>query len=136
MRVVFDTNIFISAIIFGGNPRTCLELAREGKINLFVNKALLLEFFRKLKDKFGWGDQAIAEVIEGIGKFAEIVHTPQTKISVIVADPTDNVVLECAVAAEADFIVSGDKKHILPLKKFNSIVIVNAKEFLDRYYRY
>lgn len=132
-KVVFDTNILISAIIFGGNPKTCLELARSGKLELYTSKPLLLEFAQKLKVKFKWDDQDINDVIEGIAKFAQITE-PKLKITLIKKDPPDNRVLECALEAKVDYIVSGDKKHILSLKKFKNTLILSSTQFLKNYY--
>lgn len=129
LKVVFDTNIFISAVIFGGNPRMCLTLAREGKIALFVSKELLLEIAEKLHNKFIWSDKDIKDVIIGICKFAQIVE-PKAKINKIKKDPSDNLVLEIAQEVNANYIISGDKKHILPLKKFEGTKIITAADFL------
>lgn len=128
-RVVFDTNIFISAIIFGGNPRAILELARAREIQLITSRAILLELAKKLHFKFGWGQGEIEEVVSGIGAFAPIV-VPGKKVRKIKADPADNRVLEAALEARVEFIISGDKRHILPLKKFRNIVILSPVEFL------
>lgn len=128
-KVVFDTNIYISAIIFGGNPRACLELARGDEIELFTSKSLLLELARKLRSKFKYSEEEIKEIIVGISKFVEIVQ-PEIKINLIKKDPSDNKVLEVAREAKADFIISGDKRHILPLKKFEETRIVSAADFL------
>lgn len=129
LRVVFDTNIFISAIIFGGNPRQCLELAREGEIQLYTSKAILLELTKKLIKKFAWNEEETGEMIKGLGVFSKIV-IPKSQVSVIKDDPADNKILECAIEGEVDYIVSGDKKHILPLKRFKNIPTVTAKELL------
>lgn len=134
LTVVFDTNIFISAILFGGNPRTCLELARNKEIQLITSKPILLELAQKLKEKFEWEDSEIADVIEGIGKFAEVVE-PSEQIDLIDQDPEDNRVLECAKEGKANHIISGDKKHILSLKHFERVEIVSAQEFLNLYYK-
>lgn len=131
-RVVLDTNIYISAIIFGGNPGQILEIARTGEIDLVTSREILLELALKLRDKFLWKENEIEEVIEGIGIFAKIVF-PKHKISLIRNDP-DNRILECAIEAKVDYIVSGDKKHLLALGKFKGIPIISAKAFLDKYY--
>lgn len=128
---VFDTNIFISAIIFGGNPRTCLELAREGKIRLYSSKNILLEVSQKLSDKFMWKEGDIKEVIRGIGGFATIV-TPNIIINKIKKDEADNRILECTFFAKADYIVSGDKHHLLSIKKFKKIPIVTSTKFIKK----
>lgn len=131
--VVFDTNIYISAIIFGGNPRQCLELARSCEIELIISKAILLELAEKLRDKFNWPEEDIAEVILGISLFTQIV-TPNKKVHSVKADPPDNRILEAALEAKVNYIVSGDKKHLLSLKKFEKIPIISAKQFLDIHY--
>lgn len=133
LRVVFDTNIYLSAILFGGNPRQCLNLARTDQINLFISKYILLEIARNLQTKFLWSGIEVREVLEGILVFANLVY-PKENIDIIKQEPKDNRILECALEVEADFIVSGDKKHLLSLGKFNKISIVSAKDFLDIFY--
>lgn len=132
-KVVFDTNIFISAIIFGGNPRQCLELAREGGIRLVVTKLILLELSSKLRDKFFWSEREIKYVLEGLAVFAEVIDHKQ-RVNIIKEEKMDNEILACAKEARANFIVSGDKKHLLSLHSFEGIPIISAKEFLDIYY--
>ncbi len=132
-KVVFDTNIYISAIIFGGNPRQCLELARSGDIQLISSKAILLELAEKLRDKFNWPEEDIADVIFGISVFAKIIN-PNKTIKLIKTDPPDNRILEAGLEIKADYIVSGDKKHLLSLEKFESIPIISAKQFLDLFF--
>lgn len=132
-KVLFDTNIYISAIIFGGNPRQCLELARNGEIQLIVSKSILLELAEKLRDKFNWPEEDIADVIFGISVFAKLI-TPGKKINLIKADPSDNRILEASLEAKTDYIVSGDKKHLLSLKAFEEIPIISSKHFLDLFY--
>lgn len=131
-KVVFDTNIFISAIIFGGNPRICLEMARSGEIELFTSRTLLLELAKKLTEKFGWSSDDVKEVIIGISKFTKIV-APGQKVNLIKKDSRDNRVLEAAKEVNADFIISGDIKHILPLKRFEEIKIVSAADFIKKH---
>lgn len=128
-RVVFDTNIYISAIIFGGNPRRCLEMAREGSIALVASKEILFELAQKLKAKFSWQDADIKDIIEGIGVFATIV-APKKHLRVIMEDPEDDRILEASLEGEVDYIISGDKKHLLSLKRFRDIVIISAADFL------
>lgn len=133
VKVVFDANIYLSAIIFGGNPRQCLELAKHREVELFTSHSILLEVARNLQDKFGWAEEEVEEVIKGIGEFASLI-SPHDKIIVIQAHPQDNKILEAAQEAKADYIISGDKKHLLSLKQFRNIKIISAKQFLDSYY--
>lgn len=133
-KVVFDTNIYISAILFGGNPRVCLELARTGEIELFASHSILLELAFTLRESFNWSDSDIRDVIEGMAKFTKVV-SPKHKVSKIKEDPDDNRILECAKEAEVDFIISGDKKHLLSLGEFNHCPIISAKRFLEKFYQ-
>lgn len=133
IKVVFDTNIYLSAILFGGNPRTCLNLARGREIKLFASKPILLELVRNLQDKFLWDKEAIEEVIEGLVDFVDIV-LPKVQITLIKTEPKDNKILECALEAQVDYIVSGDKKHLLSLQNFKDISLVSVKQFLEIYY--
>lgn len=131
--VIFDTNIYISAILFGGNPRQCLELARSRDITTVTSKAILVELAKKLREKFLWEESDITDLIEGLLVFVTLVNPSQT-ITLIKRDEPDNRILEAALEARADYIVSGDKKHLLSLKKFKTIPIISSKEFLDRFY--
>lgn len=133
LKVVFDTNIYISAIIFGGNPKQCLELARTFEIELFCSKAILFELAEKLQNKFRWSGAEVTEVIEGISRFIRVI-SPRIKVDLIKSDPPDNRILEAALEAKVDYIVSGDKKHLLSLTKFQNIHILSAKQFLETFY--
>ncbi|MBU1000239.1 putative toxin-antitoxin system toxin component, PIN family [Patescibacteria group bacterium] len=133
VKVIFDANIYLSAIIFGGNPRQCLELAKNREVELFTSYHILLEVARNLQNKFLWTEEEVEEVIKGIGEFAILV-SPQVVIQVIRVHDQDNKILEAALEAKAGYIISGDKKHLLSLKKFRNIKIISAKEFLDFYY--
>lgn len=107
----------------------CLEAARNGESDLVTSRAILLELAKVLQKKFNWSEEDIAEVIVGLGTFVTPVR-PTTKTDVIKDDQSDNKILEAALAGKVDFIVSGDKRHILPLKKFRGIKIVTAAKFL------
>lgn len=133
-KVVFDTNIYLSAILFGGNPRMCLELARFGEIELFISRAILLEMAQKLQEKFLWSEEEIKEMVEGLVMFTNII-SPKKQINTIKAEPKDNRILECALEAGADYIISRDKKHLLSLKKFKGIPIISAADFLEVFYQ-
>jgi len=128
-RVVFDTNIYLSAFVFSGLPRKVLNLAIKDKINLFVSPAILLEIAEKLKNKFLWSEEKVQKVIKVIADTAFVVK-PRTKLKVIKKDPTDNKILEAALAGKADIIISGDK-HLLNIKKYKNIKIIKAREFFD-----
>lgn len=132
-KVVFDTNIYISGILFGGIPRNCLELAKSENVELFVSNKVLLELADKLDKKFFLNPETTKKILKEIAKFSQILF-PKTRINHIKRDPADNMILECALEAKADYIISGDKKHLLSLKNFKNIPIVSAREFMDLYY--
>lgn len=127
-RVVLDTNIFISAILYGGSPRKIVNLAISELIEVYVSLELLDELGRVLRGKFTLNSFEIDTIISEIKDFTEIT-TPQVRIQVIKSDPSDDKVLECAVEAKAHFIVSGDK-HLLNLGNFGGTKIVNPADFL------
>ena len=127
-RVVLDTNIFISAILYGGNPRQIMNLAISETIEVYISPNLLDELRRTLIEKFSLSSIEVDKILSEIKDFSEIA-TPQLQLQVIKNDPSDNRVLECAVAAKVRFIISGDK-HLLNLGNFRGIKIVSPAEFL------
>jgi putative PIN family toxin of toxin-antitoxin system len=129
IRAVFDTNVFLSAFIFGGKPEEAFQAARRGRCLLVVTPPILAEVARILTEKFEWDEEDIEDAIRTIGRVAE-VEKPDEKFGVL-EDEADNRILECAVAGNADFIVSGDR-HLLSLGKFRGIPILRAAESLSR----
>ena len=131
LRVVIDTNVIISALNFGGNPKAVLELARRSHIRNTTSPFIINEIERVLTRKFGWQKDVTREVINDIQGFSHVVTPPET-IAVIKNLP-DNRILECAVAGEADYLISGDH-HLTDLKTFGTINIVTPMEFLAIFY--
>ena len=127
--VVLDTNIYLSAIIFGGVPRKILELVFQEKIILYTSPEILLEIAIKLKDKFNWSDEKVKKTIKSIANIAILVR-PKVKLDIIKKDPSDNKILEAAVSSKSEFIISGDK-HLLDIQQFKNIKIIKARKFLD-----
>ncbi len=129
-RVVFDTNVLISVAIFpGGAPSKCLQKAEVKKAESVTCREILNEFREKLIVKFDYTPEHAEEVIEKIIIFSEIV--PITgELKVIAADPKDDMVIECAVAGKANYIVTGDRKHMLSLGRYGEIQIVSPSDFL------
>jgi uncharacterized protein len=128
VRVVADTNVFLSALIFGGPPEEIISLARQGLVELLVSADILLELSSVLKTKFEWQDAQIADAVRSIG-YCSILIKPETVIKKI-RDDADNRILECALDGDADFIITGDH-HLLDLKSFQGIRILKARELLD-----
>ncbi|HLC31793.1 MAG TPA: putative toxin-antitoxin system toxin component, PIN family [Candidatus Nanoarchaeia archaeon] len=128
MKVVLDTNIFVSALFWEkGNPRHIIEKALEDKFELITSDEILEELERILKRDFEADDVFCKNTTEFIRKIAAIIN-PVLRLEVINEDPDDNKILACADEGKADYIVTGDN-HLLNLKKYNEIQIVKAKEF-------
>ena len=128
-KAVFDTNVYISATLFGGIPKKLILLAFEGKFQLFTSGDILTEISGVLAKKFNYSQKRISQVLDAIGNIARTVK-PSKTVDVVKSWPSDNRILECAVTAKANYLVTGDKKHLLPLKKYQSIQIVSPEEFL------
>lgn len=137
IRVVFDTNVFISALFNPKRPPAqLLELALQGKIRLIVSPQLIEEIERvltypKVKKLLKKRKTALAEVIEGLAKILQVaVLTPgELSVEAIAADPADDMILAGAVEGHADFIISGDQ-HLLNLKNYQGIKMVTPAAFL------
>ena len=129
IRVVFDTNVYISALMFGGLPGSLLDLAFLQSFILVISPALMDELDEKLRLKFEVSAEDAAIVRAKLEGNAEIVM-PDVVLDVIEDDPDDNRVLECAVKGRANYIVTGDR-HLLKLGTYEAISIVTVRQFLD-----
>jgi uncharacterized protein len=127
-RAVADTNVLVSALQFGGKPKQLLDLAVDGHIDLAMSEAIVDETLRVLRDKFRRTPDELTETDKQLREVGRVV-TPTERINVVDADPSDDRILECAVAAEAEVIVSGDR-HLLALGSFRRIPIQRVAEFL------
>jgi len=130
LKFVFDTNVFVSALISKrGNPALLLDRVKKS-YTLFISKDILSELKDVIsRDKFGYTDEEINTFVEAIISFSDIVN-PEIVIEAIKADPDDNKILECAVAAGASYIVSG-YRHLLELTEYGKIKIITPKVALD-----
>ena len=130
MTVVCDTNVLVSALLFpGGPPDEILKLVRDGNIKLAISMEICIELKGVLRKKFEMPEKDVREVIKSIREISFLVQ-PKEKISLIKEDPADNRILECAVAADADYIISGDLKHLQSLKEFRGIPILSPAKAL------
>jgi putative PIN family toxin of toxin-antitoxin system len=129
LRVVPDTNILISALMFGGLPGAFLDLAFLQSFHLMTSAVLLDELDEKLRMKFhvASGD---TDLIRARLEKSALVVKPEIRLTVIEADPDDDRVLECAIAGKADYIVSGDR-HLLMLGVYEGITILSVRRFLE-----
>jgi putative PIN family toxin of toxin-antitoxin system len=125
----FDTNILFSGVGWKGKPFQCLELARAGIVEGVTRRELLDELAEKLQSKLRFTAEQGVETVADLLTFLRVV--PITgQLKAVPADPDDDKVLECAVKAGATHIVTGDRRHLLPLGSFQGIPIVTAADFL------
>ena len=127
MRVVFDTNVFISAFATEGVCSVLLKRARLKEFELFVCSVVINEVKSVLKQKFKVEEEIIREVVELIKESSEPVSIVE-KVEGVCRDGDDDLILSCAVSACADYLVSGDK-DLLEVKKYENIKIVSPKDF-------
>lgn len=134
MRVTADTNLIVSAALWGGNPRRVLDSARDGFFELYTSPVLLDELrgilgrakFEKQFLRVGFTPQDLIDEFLG---FAVVVEAAQIE-SGISRDPDDDAVLACASASESEIIVSGDN-DLLDVKQYKNIRILTATELLS-----
>jgi putative PIN family toxin of toxin-antitoxin system len=130
IRATVDTNIFISALLFGGVPGRFLALALAGSVRLVTSPALLDELDEKLRLKFEWSPAKAAQARRELETLCDLVSTTAF-LSVVKDDPDDDRVLECAIAGSADVIISGDR-HLLDLRSFQGIQILTVRRLMDQ----
>ncbi len=129
IRVTADSNIYISALHFGGPPDEFLDLARNGIIELTISDDILAEVTRVLRDKFGWSREAVSMAQARIADFTVKV-APAQKLDAVREDPADNRILECAVDGKSEYLVTRDH-HLLKLKSFRGTQMIKVADFLE-----
>lgn len=128
LRVVFDTNVYISALNSSGSKaEEAYLLAVRGKIELYTSVSILTELAGKLRDKFHWDDISISSALKHISRVAMVIK-PAAVITLMQDEP-DNRILECAKDSKADLIITGDK-HLVALKEFEGIGITRIAGLL------
>jgi len=129
VTAVVDTNVLVSATLFGGNPEKILDLAEAAKIEILISEEILEEFTEVLQEKFGFSSSMAELAASGIREISTLI-IPTQRLSVIKEKEADNRVLECAVEGKAQYIVTGDTKHLQPLKEYRGIKILPPTQFL------
>ena len=135
--LVLDTNIVVAALLWNGPPRRLIELAIEGEaVELFSSPVLLDELAHTLGyAKFAGCIVTFSTSIDGlIAQYTALVSlvAPAAVPRVVINDADDDHVIAAAVAARAALIVTGDRKHLLPIGSHQGIAIVTAREVIDR----
>jgi putative PIN family toxin of toxin-antitoxin system len=134
LRITPDTNILVSGLVFRrGKPHELLRMALEGAVRMTVSQAIIDETLDVLTRKFGATADDLAEARALIMEAARTI-TPTVQLDVIKEDPPDNRILECALTAGSNYIVTGDK-DLLRLGHYDAIQIVTVSALVEMYGR-
>jgi len=130
MKIVLDANIYISSLFWKGNPRLVVERAIKKLDELYITNEILNEIEEVIgRPKFHADKNKIEYYIKSIEEIARKIIV-KNRIKKGSRDKKDNKYIECGIAGNADYIISGDI-HLLELKKYKNIKIVTAKEYLE-----
>lgn len=128
-KACLDTNVWISGILFEGAPKDVVKLALKKKFSLIISDIILDELQRNLIQKFGVTPYKARFLLRQITQVSD-VYQPRGTVSIVPDLHDDNLVLETAWIGRAKYLVTGDKQHLLPLKVFRNIKIVDPTSFL------
>jgi len=130
-RVVIDTNVVVSALLFGGVPGKLVPLWKAGSIRVLASKEMIEEYLKVLAyPKFGLSEEEINYLLyQEILPYFEIVRTKLGPV-IVEADPSDDMFIRCAEAGKANAILSGDQ-HLLDLKSYGKVKILTPSQFLE-----
>ena len=130
-RIVLDTNVLISAILFGGKPGLILKDVIAGHVDCILSSEILDELKTVLqRPKFGFTPSECLNIVEELHRACEIIK-PSSELSVQITDPDDRIILACAIDADADYIISGDA-DLKRLHSFNGIPILAPALYLEK----
>ncbi len=132
-RVVFDTNIWISGLLWRGKPYQCLLLARTGVVQAMYCPPMVAELAEKLRQAFGFSENRLQAVLYDLRRISQRVEIIGD-LHVVIDDPDDDKFIECAMVSDASLVVSGDH-HLLDLREYEGIQILTAAEFVARFTR-
>jgi len=128
-KAVLDTNVLISAIVFGGIPRKILNEVINGRLKVAISREILHQIQRiLLGKKFKYPEEVVNAITNQLAILCEIV-SPAQRVEIVRSDPADNRIIECALEAKAQYIITGDS-HLIELKEVHRISILTPGEFL------
>ena len=132
MKIVLDTNVFISGIFFGGPPSQILQSWRKSQIKIVLTEQILEEY-QLVGDELSakYPSVNIEQIIELFTVFGEFVETKGIT-ETICEDPDDNKFIECAIACQSKLIVSGDK-HLLKISGYKEIEVLKPRQFVENH---
>ena len=128
IKTVLDTNILISATFWSGSSYQITLLAIQQKIVCYTSPSTIKEYARALKRDFKQNDNQIEERINAVLSFLQLVK-PTVSVRIVKEDPDDDKIIEAALTAKVQYIVTGDK-HLLKIKKYQNVKIVTPRAFL------
>lgn len=137
LKVVLDTNIFVSSLLVkAGLPAQVLDAWRERQYLLIVSPAIIAEIratlsYSRIRRKYAITDEDVEHLVALLEQDALLVPGDADVVGSIPEDPADEMVLACAIDAQADVIVSGDR-HLVDLSSYRSIPVLTARQFLER----
>ncbi|MCJ7641016.1 MAG: putative toxin-antitoxin system toxin component, PIN family [Desulfobacterales bacterium] len=132
IKVVLDTNVFVSSF-FGGNPRKVIDLWKTGEITLCLSKAIMDEYVEVLGRLGLQNERELRELLSLLARGFHIHFTARThKLHIVNEDPEDDKFIECAVALNAEVVVTGDRA-LRAIQNYMGIRIVTPKDFLDAF---
>ncbi len=132
MKVVLDTNVFVSGIFFAGPPYRILEAWRDGKVQLIISQEIADEYRRvviELSKQYSIIDAV--PILEYVTQNMELINAPVLSESVC-THPDDDKFIACAIAADCDIIVSGDK-HLLKVSGYCGVQVLKPRVFVDKF---
>ena len=132
-RVVIDTNVVVSALLFGGTPGKLISLWKEGRIKAFISKEIIDEYLRVLAyPRFNLSEMEIDYLLyQEILPYFEITKIKSGPI-ILEKDPPDDKFIYCAQASDSKIIISGDQ-HLLSMKKYGLIEILSPAQVIKRF---
>lgn len=130
LRIVNDTNVWLSALYFSGKPAQIIHLIEEKSLISIISQPILNELREKMIVDFQTPTFAANGIISYIKTLSELVSLQGREFRL--RDKTDNMVLETAVVGTCNFLITGDK-DLLTVKKYNNLAILNPSQFLNQY---
>lgn len=131
LRIACDTNVLVSAFIAAGPPSRVLEEVIDARMELVLPQPVMVELERILTGKLGFEPQrwqGVEELLVDLA--AELVPAPEAPPEAVTGDPADDLILACAVQAGVDVLVSGDRRHLLPVREHRGVRVITPQELL------
>ncbi len=134
LKAVLDTNVWVSALLWGGKPAEIIKAAEQSKIYIVISEEIVNEIsqvlnYSKLKQIYQIEGLNHEELIEAVLKIVHFVKVTK-HVKIVLKHPADNKFIDCALEAKANYIISGDK-HLLKVDSYKKIPIISVSNFLQ-----